>query len=236
MTSSRGRNADGHPALAGAYSIADAAQLLGVPVSTVRAWVRGRPYRTSSGVRTASPVVRIDGSRRPELSFRNLVELHVLASIRRRHRISLPNVRAAVRYLQRAMGDAHPLANRRMLTDGKDLLVREVGKLLNATRQGQLEMEAIVGRFLERVEHDDAGLPVRLFPMTQDPGDPADRPIVVDPRVAFGRACLTSCGAPTAEIAERFHAGESADSLADDFRTTREAIEAALRFDTQRAA
>ena len=32
-----------------AYSVAEAARILGVPVTTVRAWVRGQLYMTKSG-------------------------------------------------------------------------------------------------------------------------------------------------------------------------------------------
>jgi uncharacterized protein (DUF433 family) len=222
--------------MTGCYSIQEAAHLLQLPASTVRVWVRGQRYATRGGARASQPVIRIDDPRKRSLSFRNLVELHVLASIRRRHRISLPKVRTAVRYLERKFEDEHPLASSRMLTDGKDLLVQEVGKLVNASHHGQLEIEAIVGRFLDRVEHDADGLPVRLYPVTTRETEPDTRLIVLDPHVQFGRACLTQGRVPTAEIAERFNAGESTESLADDFRTTREAIEAALRFEARRAA
>lgn len=225
-----------HPSVVGAYSIGEAAHLLRLPPSTVRVWVRGQAYRTRSGNRAAAPVIRLDDPRKRTLSFRNLVELHVLASLRRTHRISLRKVRTAVRYLERKFEEQHPLASRRLWTDGKDLLVHEFGKLINASQQGQLEIAEIVERFLERVEHDPDGLPIRLFPaMTRHLGS-TSRVIVIDPRVQFGRACLVACGAPTAEIAERFDAGESTDALAADFGTTRDAIEAALRFEARRAA
>jgi len=230
------RDSAPHPAVTGCYSVQEAAHLLQLPTSTVRAWVRGQRYETRAGARAAAPVIRIDDPRKQSLSFRNLVELHVLASIRRRHRISLSKVRAAVRYLERKFEDEHPLASRRMLTDGKDLLVTEVGKLLNASRNGQIEIEAIVGRFLDRVEHDAEGLPARLYPVTTREAEPDTRLIVLDPRVQFGRACLAQGRVPTAEIAERFDAGEAIDSLADDFGTSRESIEAALRFEARRAA
>jgi hypothetical protein len=67
--------------------------------------------------------------------------------------------------MEEHLGRDHPLASRRMLTDGKDLLTREGAELLNVSRAGQMEMD-IVSAFLERIELDSTGKLLRLFPFT----------------------------------------------------------------------
>ena len=75
---------------------------------------------------------------------------------------------------------------------------------------------------LQRIEHDSAGLPVKLFPFIRN-DVPAEilknepRSIQIDARISFGRPVLAGTGIPTLSIAQRFKAGESAESIADDY-------------------
>ena len=116
-----------HPSTIPAYTIADAARMLSLPPATVRAWVRGQTVVSRGRRRTFLRVIEADDRLHHRLSFRNLVEIHVLSAIRRAHHVSLPKVRAAVRYLASRMKIDHPLASRRLLTDGRSLLIRASG-------------------------------------------------------------------------------------------------------------
>ena len=75
----------------GAYTFAEAARYVMAPAATIRAWFLG----TTTGAGHFERVLQLDDSVHRMLSFRNLVELHVLNSIRRRHRITLFKVRTA---------------------------------------------------------------------------------------------------------------------------------------------
>src|SRR4051812_43327740 len=89
------------------YSAAEAARYLRLPVSTVRAWAFGQ-RAPSTAAHFHSVITPADGQRR-RLSFVNLVELLVLGAIRRKHRVSLPQVRSAVRFLEKHFPSPHPL-------------------------------------------------------------------------------------------------------------------------------
>lgn len=229
------RTAEGDPLTAPAYDFRDAAKLVRVPASTVRAWCRGQGKRSSDGKRSFEPVIAIDDAEGRFLSFRNLVELHVLAAIRRQYGVSLQKTRRAVAFMKEHLGGDHPLASHRMLTDGRDLLVREGDRLLNVSRSGQLEMDA-VSAFLDRIEFDRRGVLVRLYPFPTTSIHDTPRSVVVDPRLQFGRPCLLGTGIPTEVVAERFLAGETIDAIAVDYEIGREHVEAAIRFEQVAAA
>src|SRR5262245_30893585 len=106
-----------------AYSVTEAAHYLRMPEVTLRSWVAGRLYPVSGRPRRSRPVIQLDDPRRQYLSFINLVEAHVLAAIRRRHGIKLPNVRRALDYLQRVFQIERPLIDQAFQTDGLDLFV-----------------------------------------------------------------------------------------------------------------
>src|SRR5689334_22361396 len=101
-----------------AYAPAAAAHHLGLPVTTVRYWVLGRD-RQAPVIPPADPEAKL-------LSFRNLVELHVLGAVTRGHALRLPTVRRAVEWLREEFASTHPLSDERMSTDGKDLFVERL--------------------------------------------------------------------------------------------------------------
>jgi hypothetical protein len=183
---------------------------LNVPLSTLRAWCLGQGYRADGKTRRFQPIIRLDGNDRRALSFLNLVEAHVLAAIRRQHHVPLPKVRQALYFVSKKMGTLRPLAESEFQTDGVDLFLEKLGSLVNVTREGQTEMADVIRDHLKRVEQDTQGMPVRLFLFTRkDAIGSQPSPVVVDPRIAFGRPVLAGRSVPTAVLADRFKAGDT---------------------------
>jgi uncharacterized protein (DUF433 family) len=157
-----------------------------------------------------------------------------LAAIRRRHGVKLPKVRAALAYVKRHHGIDRPLIDQSFQTDGLDLFVERYGDLINASREGQQAMKEIVSVYLQRIERDAKGLPIKLYPFTRDTesdeapkSDP--RVVVMNPAVSFGRPVIEGTGIPVSAIYERYKAGDSVAELAQDFRLDTSAIEEAIR-------
>lgn len=216
-----------------AYSFAEAATLAGVPMSTLRSWVVGRPFPARSGPRWSPAVIRLPKGERRFLSFTNLVEVHLLAAMRRKHALKLDAIRKAVRYVHDALDVEHPLASEQFKTNGVDLFVERLGKIINASREGQLGMKAVLVGSLARVEYDERGRAVRLFPLLRRADAP--RSIVIDPRRAFGRPVIVGTAVPVVDVRSRFDAGDSVEELARDFDVAPQLIEDALRATPQAA-
>lgn len=213
-----------------AYGIAEAAHYLRLPEATVSAWTRGQRYVTETGRRRVfAPILTLPDPPRPLLSFMNLVEAHVLAALRREHRLSLQKVRKALLYLSRLIASEHPLAEQKFETDGVNLFVQHYGHLVNISQEGQLPIRTLLEAHLRRIERDATGIVARLYPFTRTRDLSAPRAVVIDPGVAFGRPVLTGTGIPTAVVAERYQAGESVDELAEDYGRDRGEIEEAIR-------
>src|SRR5437762_9812931 len=99
-----------------AYGVAEAAHYLLVPRATLRAWVAGMSYGSDGERRFFKPVIQPTSP--VALSFINLIEAHVLAAIRRKHRVNMPAVRRTVDFLKKEFGSARPLADHKFETDG----------------------------------------------------------------------------------------------------------------------
>ena len=214
-----------------AYPFVEAAHYLQVPVTTLRAWCLGQ--------RGFQPVIRLDGRRTEGLSFLNMIEAHVLSAIRREHHIPLPKVRDALRYVSKRLDMERPLAQAQFATQGVDLFVEHLDRILNVSKGGQVEIADLIRLHLQRIERDPRGIPIRLYPFTRKQTDEeAIKSVVIDPRIAFGRPVLVGTAVPTSVLADRFKAGDSLSELAKDYGAQQEAIEEAIRceFDRRQAA
>ena len=163
------------------------------------------------------------------LSFINLIEAHVLAAIRRKHRVDMPAVRRSIHFLKSKFGSAHPLADHKFETNGVDLFIERYGELISVSEGGQLAVREFLQAHLRRIEWDTRGVPIRLYPFTRIGEIEQPKNIVIDPFISFGRAVISGTGVSTELVAERFKAGESADELAKDYGCDREKIEEAIR-------
>lgn len=216
-----------------AYLLVEAAHYTGVPVATLRDWTTGGAYRTASGVRKRSkPLIALPQKGVPMLSFVNLIEVHVLSAIRRKHRIAMPRVRKALDFLADQYDSQHPLAEHDLDTDGIDLFVEKFGELINISQGGQLAMKEILTVYLKRIERDENGLARQLFPFTRAVARDDDPKVIsINARVAFGKPVVSGTGIPTSVIAERYKTGESIAEIADDYRLEADQIEEAIRYE-----
>ncbi len=196
----------------------------------------GRSFPAKTGRRRSPALVPPADPRSQGLSFVNLLELHVLAAIRRHHGVDMARVRTALRHLQRHFDSSHPLIDQEMLTDGRDLFAEQLGSLVNLSREGQLAMRETLDAHLRRIERDPKGLAIRLYPFTRAASPEAPRFVVIDPRMAFGRPVIAGSRVPTADVFERFKAGDSLETLVNEYGRPTEEIQEAIRYEADRAA
>ncbi|MGB3614159.1 MAG: DUF433 domain-containing protein [Elainellaceae cyanobacterium] len=218
------------------YTIGDAARYLRMPADTIRSWTAGRSYPTSQGERFFEPLITT-AKRKPRLlTFTNLVEVHVLRAIRKHHKIRLDRVRTALDYVEEQFQVPHPLAREVFSTDGVNLFVERYGTLISASEQGQTNLKEALEIHLRRIEVDDSGLAIKLYPFTRSDEAHNPRIVVIDPRIAFGRVVIADTGIPTSVVAERYRAGDSIRDLAEDYDCSAPSIEEAIRCEMPTAA
>ncbi len=207
------------------YGAAEVGHYLALPASTIRAW---------SGAGGRAGLIT-PAKREPlTLSFWNLVEIYVIATIRRHHQVDMAKLRTALDFAERELGTPRPLIHQAFLTDGVHLFVEELGRLINASRRGQLAIRKLIDSSLSRIERDEEGLAMRVFPWRGDPTEPAY--LELNPMRASGRLAVVGTGIPTEVLASRARAGDSVDALARDYGIEREKIAAALAWEEVPAA
>ena len=204
------------------YGVVEAALYLRLPSSTLRAWI-GR----QSGF---EPLIFPAREKPITLSFINLVEGYVLASIRRKYRVSMNKIRKGLDFITKNYPSQNPLAEKNFETDGLYLFLREADFVYNIPREhGQIILEEIIKKYMRRIERDMHGLPIKLYPFSGN-GEPNEpKSILIDPKISFGHPILSDISIPVEIIVESYRAGESIGELAGDYECGQQKIEEAVR-------
>jgi uncharacterized protein (DUF433 family) len=214
-----------------AYTLAEAARYVRLPAATLRSWVLGRQYPTAQGQADFPPLIRAASRRPPLLSFSNLIEAHVLRALRTEHGVPVKELRHALSYAERELDIDRLLLRPELRADAGRVFLDRYGELIELTASGQLAMRRLFEEHLKRIEWDTTRFPVRLYPFLSAAAPGAERAIVIDPRIAFGRPVVASRSISTSTIAERIDAGETVNDIAADYDLAPSDIEQAVVYE-----
>jgi len=222
------------------YTMAEAARVLDVPVSTFQTWARGyerrppgRPVVKGSPILTTVPAEPGE----PNVPFIGLAEGLVLAAIRR-HGVPMQRIRPALDVLRTELGIDYALASRKLYTDGAEVLfdyaehagddtVRE----LVVVRNDQRVFDEIVDSYLKRITYADDGWAERIrLPQYRR------AEVLADPRFSYGQPTFRAGRARVSDALERFWAGEDLAMVAAEFGVPEEELEDVVRVASRRAA
>ncbi len=110
------------------YGLSEAALYLRVPIKTLEYWAFGR--------KPVTPLIHAASKQPRALSFMNLLECHMLASMRSLYNLRLPKIRRAVSHLNKTSEFRHPLIEAPLYTNRIDVLIKQIDKLVNLSRGG----------------------------------------------------------------------------------------------------
>lgn len=210
------------------YGLSEAALYLRVPIKTLEYWAFGR--------KSISAVIQAASKQPRALSFMNLLECHMLASMRSLYDLRLPKIRRAVMHLNKTSAFKHPLIEEPLYTNRIDVLIKQIDKLVNLSRGGQLVIPEIVEAHLERVEYDKSIGAFKFYPFVRERSAGEPKLIVINPSLGFGKPVIAGTGISTAVIASRFNARESVPELAEEYGLEPKQIEEAIRWETRAVA
>jgi hypothetical protein len=87
------------------------------------------------------------------LSFSNLIEAHVLRSLRTEHGVPVKALRSALSYAENALGIDRLLLRPELRADAGRILLERYGQLIDLSTSGQLAMRLLFDEHLKRVEN-----------------------------------------------------------------------------------
>src|ERR1700740_3027754 len=125
------------------YGIASAARHVRISPSTLRSWVVGRPYQTAEGKSYSYPLIYRPVPEDSRLSFSNLVEAHVLRSLRTRHDVRMSAVREALDFAAEKFKIERLLLSDKLRTAVGRLFIERFGQLIDLSHSDQLAITEI---------------------------------------------------------------------------------------------
>jgi uncharacterized protein (DUF433 family) len=209
------------------YGLSEAAQYLRVPLNTLRYWVHGGG--------SVPPLVTLAMSEPSRLSFMNLLECHMLSSMRAIYEVRIPTVRKSLISLAKYVRHKHPLVEQALQTDRRDLFIEHLGSIVNLSKDQQILIPGVMEFHLERIERDPKGL-FKFYPFVMERAENEPKLIQINPAVGFGKPVISGTGVSTLVVASRFNARESVPELASEYGVTPQQIEEAIRWEQKTAA
>ncbi len=223
------------------YDESLAAQIAGIPQSTLHYWLEGGEQRG----RRYDPVIRTHPTGSRSVTWGEFVEAQYLKEYRRTQGASLASLRAFISYLRKELNVPYPLAHARpWVGPGKRLFVmaQDASDLpedlwaVVEPHTGTAMLLPPAQAFLTRVEFgpqadQGQGVVIRIHPNGKA------SPVLIDPEIRFGTPVVD--GIPTESLAEQVSAGDTIESVARDFNLTLGTVIAALSYEgvgRQRAA
>ena len=210
----------------GIYVRTDAARLIGVAPSRLRRWVDGYTYWPEGSPRTSSRrrrprIVRRDLpviDKSIALSFVELMELRVVKALLD-FDMSLQAVRSVANVAAEYFGTEHPLASKRLYTDGRKAFAAVLGDdrdepdlvELSRNRIQQVIAGKVFHPFLAEIDFNPkTALAERWWPRGKKV------PVVLDPQIAFGAPIVAGTAIRTSTLvrmADEVGAAETADAF-----------------------
>jgi len=214
----------------GLYSIADAAEIIRIPVGRLGHWVRGYYYGPASAKRRQTPVVPrfYDGDEQP-LSFVELIELLFVSKFRLKG-LSMQYIRRAAAIAREQFETPYPFAVKRFSAHGREIFetVDIEGQSKTVTHEivhGQVVFNSFVRRYFRLhidVERDFAK---RYWPLGKN------QRVVIDAERAFGAPIDDLTGVPTEALVAGVDAGDSPEEVAQWFDVPLKAVQAAMKYE-----
>ena len=214
------------------YTIPEAALSLGIPERTLRSW-----YFGSNPIFDPPALI----GKIPLLSFRDLVDVHIVQMARKYHDVPMSRIKSALE-TARDHGTNHPLQDDRIRIFARCLVLVEPGRgrrkrvILNLSKHGQTGIPQVVDLYTRRISKDNHGSPIGLYPWRLWKHDDRRRPVAIHPNVMSGRLVVAGTRIPVTLLKAEVLAGKSPKQLAKDYRLPTMRVEEALsHFDTKAA-
>jgi uncharacterized protein (DUF433 family) len=169
---------------------------------------------------------------RPSVPFVAVVEAYVLRSLRDLN-LKMRDIREAAATVRREFDTPYGLARKRIATDGIDIFIEYAEDDIRRARDNQQPIRDVIRGYLTYIDWDASDGFASRLKLRQYP-DVA--PVIIDPRFAWGRPVLQTSKVPVGAIVDLWQAGESLDTVAEEYGLTRDQAEGICRAAALRSA
>jgi uncharacterized protein (DUF433 family) len=212
----------------GAYTISEAARLLGMTPVRLRRWIYGYEYEGGEGSQPALWRPQYEPEDNGQLiGFRDLIEARIVDGLRRAG-FGLPTIRSCITTAREILGDEHPFSTTAFKTDGRKLFLDIVGSVEDPVMYDLRSRQRV---FREVVLPSLSGLDFGPEVAERWWLVPGRRTIVADPERSFGQPIVAASGLLTSRVLQELKAEGTPERVAKLYQLPVSSIRDALRFE-----
>jgi len=212
----------------GAYTVAEAARLIGMAPARLRRWLYGYEYDGGRGVQPALWQPQYDVVEDGQLlGFRDLIEARIVAALTKA-RFGLPTIRACMMAARDLLGDDHPFSTSAFRTDGRALFLDITDGVQDAAMYDLKSRQRV---FREVVMPSLTGLDFGPDVAERWWLVPGRKTIVADPGRSFGQPIVAATGLLTTRIVQELKAEGSVERVARLYELPVRTVRDAIRFE-----
>lgn len=192
-------------------TVHDVADLVGMPLDTVKAWAGQRSSRRQMFTRSPQ-----DHRGWPSVPLVGLVEAHTLRTLR--EMLAPSEVEATAGWIRQRFDAPYALANKRLVTDGAYAYVRENPSELYRVKTDQQAFVEVLEAHLKPLIFEDDDYPVAFE--VRIPG------VAIDPRFNAGRMTFVRNRVPVFAVLGSLAGGDSVDEVMQQYGLTLQEVAA----------
>jgi uncharacterized protein (DUF433 family) len=215
----------------GAYTIPEAARLIGTNAPLLRRWVKPdfytKPKKEHLSQNKALWKIQHDEVGDPMLGFRDLIEARIVRALRNAG-ISLQSIRLCLERAREIIHDDHPFSTSLFKTDGSSIFLQITDglddiKLIDLKMRQHVFRDVVLPSFMD-LEFGNSAV-VKWWPMS------GKKSIVIDPLYSFGQPIIAGKGISTKRICELVSAEKSKAVVSRFYDLSMTQIDDALKYE-----
>lgn len=206
----------------GIYTLPDIANILHLPASKVRRWMREYwQLRFSSADQSE---FSYGTGKELVTNFLTLIEFFTFYQLRQEG-VSAQKIVKAHIALAKTFGTKHPFAKSSILTDGEQVLFNgDAGEIIQADETLQFKIREAIEPFCKKVDFNEDHIVKCFYPMGKD------HSIVVDPKRQFGQPVIGDTNVLAETVYNLHRGGESVEMLSGLYDLTEDQVNDAINY------
>lgn len=195
----------------GIFLTKDVSQILGLPYSKVRRWMKEYWPNHTFGDKDNQAI-----------NFHTLIEFYTFYHLRDRG-LSVKSIQKYHQTIGDELNTAYPFATI-IRTDGKNVWYERLGNLIKADKKQQFDLKAIIEPFLHKIDFGGTNTAKRFFPL------PKTKQIVVDPERQFGQPIINGRSIKAETLYSLYKGGEKKEFIADLYELSVSQVTHAIQY------
>jgi uncharacterized protein (DUF433 family) len=180
----------------GIFLTTDVSQILGLPSSKVRRWMK-----------EYWPEYTFGDTGNQAVNFKTLIEFYTFFHLRDKG-LSVSKIEKYHQIIADELDTSYPFA-RSIRTDGKHVWYERLGNLIKADQKKQFDIKPILEPFLHKIDFGDGEIAQRFFPLKNT------KDIVVDPQRQFGQPIVNGTSIKAETLYNLYKGGEKTKHIAE---------------------